>query len=166
MKGQKMNLGAAIRNIFRALRKAMASLKEVVVDVGGRLVKMLVPSGSQTEADEPEAVNRDADEWADFGNKVRALAGQLEGDGIPSPDLMSALPQNIVRWLSVCDDSMLRSIAKSSDDEIKGHVRSRKYLRGVVCSDAQSVDHYVRALADDPDMPDDELESAYTWLPA
>lgn len=154
----------AIGNACRRMARALRAMKEEIVEIGGRLVRILVPSGAPAEADGPEVALALAED--DFGLKVRALAAQLQSDGVPSPDLMAALPPHVVRWLSVCDDMMLRSIAKSSDDEIHAHVRGRRHLRGVVCSDTESVDAYIKEMMDDEDIPEEELKSAMAWLPA
>src|SRR5690606_34270361 len=119
---------AAIRGVLKAMRKAAARWKEVVVEVGGRLVTMLVPSGAPVEADEPETAEAPAVD--DFALQVRSLAAQLIADCTPDPDLMANLPEHIVRWLSLSDDQMLRGIALATDREIQDHVRGRKGIRG------------------------------------
>ena len=160
-----MSFASAIQRIFRALRRAMARMTEKWLEVGGKMIRMLVPSGAPIEMDEPEAKNAGEDEWAEFGAKVRALAGQLIGDGTPNADLMASLPPGVVRWLSVCDDSMLRGVMKAPDDGIKDHMQGRRYLRGVVCPDEASLDSYIRDMSDDLEMPEEELKSAKAWLP-
>ncbi|MGV8953116.1 MAG: hypothetical protein ACOH2M_18605 [Cypionkella sp.] len=154
---------AAIRNVCRRMARALRNMKEEWVEIGGRLVRMLVPAGAPLEADEPETVEAPAVD--DFGMKIRALASQLQGDGVPSVDLLASMSPDQVRWLSVCDDSMLRAIAKASDEEIDAHLRGRRYLRGVVRADRQGMDEYINAMMPD-DMPEDELQTAMAWLPA
>jgi len=146
------------------MARAMRAMAEEWIEVGGKMVRRLVPSGAAVEADESEVAAEPTHD--DFGMKIRALAAQLQADGTPSTDLMAALPLELVRWLSVCDDTMLRSITKASDDEIRDHVKGRKYLRGVVRSDRQGLDDYIRSMADDEDMLDEELTSAMAWAPA
>lgn len=155
---------AAIRNACRRMARAMRAMREEWIEIGGKLMRVLVPGGAAVEADEPETV--EAPVVDDFGMKVRALAAQLVNDGTPSVDLMSALPPHIVRWLSVCDDGMLRSISKSGDEEIRHHVKGRRYLRGVVRSDTEGLDEYIRSMTDDEDMLDQELKTQMAWLPA
>lgn len=155
---------AAIRNACRRMARALRAMKEEWIEIGGKMVRMLVPGGAPVEADEPEVT--DAPVVDDFGMKVRALASQLQADGTPSTDLMAALSPEIVRWLSVCDDPMLRSIARASDEEIQDHVRGRRYLRGVVRADKQGLDDYVKAMMADEDMLDDDLQTHMAWMPA
>jgi hypothetical protein len=155
---------AAIRNICRRMTRALRAMAEEWIEVGGKMVRRLVPSSAPIEADEQEAVDTLAVD--DFGLKVRALASQLVNDGTPSPDLMAALPPEVVRWLSVCDDPMLRAIARASDEAIQDHVKGRRYLRGVVRSDKEGLNDYIRSMMPDEDMLDDELHRAMAWLPA
>ena len=126
---------------------------------------MLVPSGAAPEPDEPEAVETAPAEDL-FALHVRTLAAQMIADGTPNPDVMAELPDHIVRWLSVCDDQMLRGIARATDGEIQDHVRGRKGLRGCMWSDPKSVDEYVRSLIDDEDASEEEVALHRAWVPA
>lgn len=158
------SLLAAIRNVMRAMRRVANRFKEVTVSVGGRLVSILVPSGIPDETDEPFVAEQTPAD--DFGDRVRKAAASLQNSGLPDPDLLATLPQQVVRWLSICDDGMLAEVMRSSDEAIRDHVKGRKAIRGVLCADEQSVDNYVRALLDKPDAPDDEVRQAMAWIMA
>lgn len=153
---------AAIRNVMRAMRRAAARFREDVVEIGGKMVRMLVPSGVPDEPDEAIPAEQPVD---DFGHRVRSLAAQLIDDGVPNPDLMASLPPDTVRWLSVCTDPMLSAVAKASDDELRDHVKGRRSIRGVLCSDAESVREWIAAqTGSEPDDP--ELDQKLAWVPA
>lgn len=153
----------AIRNVMRAMRRAANRFKEVSTMVGGKLVSMLVPSGVPDEPDEAIPAEQPVD---DFGDRVRRAAASLQNEGLPDPDLLATLPQPLVRWLSICDDSMLAEVMRSSDEAIRDHVKGRKSIRGVLCADEQSVDDYVRALMGKPDAHEDEVRQTMSWMPA
>lgn len=157
-----MNLLAMIGKVLRAMRRAAAQWREVIVDVGGKLVRMLVPSGAPIEPDEPETVEATAD---DFGDRVRALANQLIANGMPDLDLLVSIPDDVGRWLGVLDDSQLRSVMRASDDELQAHLRHRKGLCGVPWSDKDSVDEWVAAQTG-RDIDDPEIEFEMVWRPA
>ncbi len=155
---------AAIRNVLRAMRRAAARMKEVTVMAGGKLISMLIPGAEPVEPDEPVAV--EAAPVDDFGDRVRKAAGSMMAAGIPDPDLLATLPQSTVRWLSLCDDEMLKAVMRSSDEAIRDHIRGRKSIRGVLCADEESVDQYVRSLMDRPDAPQEEVRQHMAWVPA
>lgn len=159
-----MKLLVMIGKVLRAMRRAAAQWKTVMFEVGGKLVSMLVPSGEPVEPDETEATEAPAVDQ--FALHVRTLAAQMIADGTPNPDVMAELPEHIVRWLSVCDDQMLRGIARATDQQIQDHVRGRKGLRGCMWSDPESVDAYVRSLLDDPDVSEEEVSLHRAWVPA
>lgn len=153
---------AAIRNALRAMRRAASRWKEIVVEVGGRLVSMLVPSGAPIEPDEPETIEKAEDR---FGDELRELARQLIADGTPDPDRLAAMPADVTRWLTVLDDAQLRSVMRASDDELQAHLHGRKGLRSVPWSDRASVDEWIAAQTS-RDLDDPELEMELAWVRA
>jgi hypothetical protein len=156
---------AAIRSAFRAMRRAMARFTEKWVEIGGQLVRMLVPNPAPVfEPDEPQMTEQQPSD--DFGHRVRTTASQMIDEGVPSPELLASLPVDTRRWLSMCDDEMLRSITRSSDDQIRDHVKGRKSIRGVLCADPQSVYEYAKALAQSAYMPEESLENGMAMVPA
>lgn len=155
----------AIRNVLRAMRRAAARWKEVLVEVGAKLVRRRVPSGVPVEPDEPE-VSETAELAPDqFGNDVRELARQLIADGNPDPDRLAALPADVARWLTVLDDAQLRTVMRASDDALQAHLRGRKGLVGVPGADKESVDEWVAAQTG-RDIDDPEIEYQLAWRPA
>lgn len=153
------SLFAMIGKVLRAMKRAAVQWREVMLEVGGKMVRMLIPSGPPIEVDEPEPAEVDEDQ---FNNNLRELARQLLADGTPDPDRLAALPTGLARWLTVLDDGQLRSVMRSSDDELQAHFRGRKGLRGVPWADKDSVDEWVAGQTG-RDVSDPELETELAW---
>jgi hypothetical protein len=151
-----------MKSIVAAIARALASLAQFVVEkvwIAGAWVWSLVrkptpapasiPDGDlsppmseaalQAKAAGDAALAYDV-EMAD----IRIVAAHIRKGIIPSPEISGRISERHYDWLLACTDSMLDTIVKSKQQELRDHVMGRKSLRGVLITDPATVREFVR----------------------
>lgn len=152
-----------MRSIFkaiaRAFRAAMGALKWVR-DETGKLVLKLVGGGASMELPDPydavieEQPARPVEQGYD---QLRAAAEALARGGVPSPEVLEAVGEHGMRWLSAMPREMLQLIVTASDKQIGEHMKQIKSIRGLLAYDVASIKAYKKAVARDRKI---EMEEA------
>lgn len=155
-----------MRSIFkaiaRAFRAAMGALRWVR-DETGKLVLRLVGGGSSMEMPDPyeavidEPVARPVEQGYDM---LRAAAEALARGGVPSPEVLEAVGEHGMRWLSAMPREMLKMIVGASDKQIDNHMRGIKSIRGLLAYDRDSIRAYKQAVARDRRIEAEEAARA------
>lgn len=148
-------LFSAIARAFRAMSTAVTTswrycrdtgkwISETVASIGGGIGGGGGDAGFGTAEDlVPDEIAPAAAAIEPSTNlkNVRALAAAIS-NGCATEELCSRVDERTFNWLSQLDRSMIAKVLLSSDEALRGHLRGRSTIRGVVQADEASVNAY------------------------
>lgn len=148
-----------IKTIMRAIRVALAAMPRLIMktmEIGGRLVSMLLAVPAEPPTPEP-AAEYNTDDVVTYLEAIRTAAAHLAADQVPPEAAANVLSGAEAAWLTALDRPMLCKIVGTGDDALLAHMRRQKVIRGVLAADPQAVADYRaaqrRRKAEDFDEP-------------
>lgn len=127
-----------IAKVLMAMR-AMGSFTTRMVRRAGKWVMELVHVPAAPMA-EPAAVPDTAPSKADDYSSVRELAKTLAMGDDPTPEQLKGVPERTFAWLSAMDHRELCRVAVTDDKALRGHMRGREPIRGLVPYEQEAID--------------------------
>lgn len=145
----------AIRNILRAMKRATGGLIRKTVEIGGKLVSVLVPgpvaAAEQDYADyEVPEVAQSLKEGYEVEHAIYDAAVELLGGGELKPETAERITADQLKWLSAMPDEMLRKVLCSQPYAVRDHLKGERSIRGVLRFERAAIDEYIEAMARQP----------------
>lgn len=144
-------LFAAIASAFRAMRTTLTTAWTYCRDTGQWIATTVATTvgsigggGDVGGYDVPDAIAPVVDEQADALKNVRDLAAAISS-GSATEEMCAKVDERTFNWLSQLDRPMIAKVLLATDDALRGHMRGKSTIRGVLQADEASVTAYKEA---------------------
>jgi len=160
------NLIAKIVAAFRAMPRMVWEQ----IQVAGALVWSLVAKAPEpTYADDLPGVHEaETVQVGPAGSydmemaNVRTIAAHLRSGFAPPASMCEELDERTAKWLAALPVSMLDLVVKANPDGLRGHVRGRKSIKGLLIVDEATVTEYSRRARAPAPVDDEDLDWSAT----